>query len=296
MISSIKKIDMHMHSTVSDGTDTPQEIISKVSAAGIDLFSLTDHDSIKGAAMIRPLIAEGTPAFICGVEFSTRDEFGKYHILGYGYDDVDSPVAALADRTHNMRMKKVRLRLQLLAEKYGFEFPPEEVEALLARLNPGKPHIGNLMEKYGYAPSKEIAIKEFINKLKIKNDYIRPEEAIDAILKSNGVPVLAHPSYGSGGELIVGEEMEERLKRLMDAGIEGVEAYYSGFTPKLQSEILHLAEKYNLYVSAGSDYHGTNKLVELGDNNLACVSEGPAGLHRFLERIEDRITVPSPRG
>ena len=91
---------------------------------------------------------------------------------------------------------------------------------------------------------------------------------IAIVLMAGGIPVLAHPSYGSGEEIIVGDKMDMRLKRLMEYGLHGVEAFYSGFTNKLISEMLFFADKYDLYVTAGSDYHGKNKMEELGDNNL----------------------------
>ena len=151
--------------------------------------------------------------------------------------------------------------------------------------NPGKPHIGNLMVKMGYAPTKEIAIKEYINKVRFPNKYVRPEEAIEGILGGGGVPVLAHPSYGNGDDIIVGQEMDQRLRKLIDFGLEGVEVFYSGFTDKLRSEMLSFAEKYDLYITAGSDYHGSNKLVVLGDTGCDNAAEGPQGMRRFLDRV-----------
>jgi hypothetical protein len=108
---------------------------------------------------------------------------------------------------------------------------------------------------------------------------------IEGILASGGVPVLAHPSYGSGDDLFVGEEMEERLRRLMALGLQGVEACYSGFTAKLRGELLGYSEKYGLYVTAGSDYHGTNKLVTLGTTGLTGTARIPNGLLCFLRNI-----------
>ena len=148
--------------------------------------------------------------------------------------------------------------------------------------NPGKPHIANLMVSYGYAETKEEAIKEYINQIHFVDEFVRPEEAIKGILGAGGIPVLAHPSFGSGDELILGEEMDHRLRRLMEFGLKGVEAFYSGFTEKLRKEVLFFAEKYRLYVTAGSDYHGTNKLVQLGETGLDEVDEIPDGLTRFL--------------
>ena len=187
------KIDLHMHSAVSDGSDTPGEIISRVKQAGIGLFSLTEHDAEKGCGIIQSLLKEDDPAFICGVEFSCKDDQGSYHILGYGYDPDLPAIKALVEKGHSLRMKKVTARLDFIKNEFGFVFPQEELQKLLAMDNPGKPHIGNLMVKYGYAATKEEAIIDYIDKLRIRNEYLSPEEAISGILAGKGIPVLAHP-------------------------------------------------------------------------------------------------------
>ena len=285
------KIDLHMHTTVSDGTDTPEQILSCVKEAGITLFSVTDHDAVKAGKLIPGLLKKGDPAFLTGVEFSCRDDKGKYHILGYGYNADKDPVQRVVNLGHGYRMNKVKARLDFLDTNYGVSFPEEEIEHLLHLDNPGKPHIGNLMVKYGYAESKEVAIRDYINHLHFRTEYVRPEEAIAGILGSGGIPVLAHPFYGSGDQLILGEEMEKRLQRLMDFGLQGVEAFYSGFTDKLRDEMLDYAEKYRLYVTAGSDYHGKNKLVVLGDTGLDTREELPDGLKRFLQAVQEKVFV-----
>ena len=274
-----------MHTTVSDGTDDPAEIVSRVRDAGIQLFSVTDHDALKACGIVAETLVPGDPLFVPGVEFSCRDEEGKYHILGYDYDPGSESIRKVVKKGHANRVVKLIARLDFLKEEYGFDFPEEEVDHLFAMDNPGKPHLGNLMVKYGYAKTKEEAIKDFINKKHFKSEYLRPEFAIEGILGAGGVPVLAHPSYGSGDELFVGEEMESRLKKLMDLGIRGVEACYSGFTAKLRGEMLGYAEKYGLYVTAGSDYHGANKLVELGDVCMQDLEEIPEGMLKFFERV-----------
>lgn len=279
------KIDLHMHTTVSDGTDTPAEIIGRVKDAGITLFSVTDHDAADGGAVIEKTLKKGDPAFIYGVEFSCRDEDGRYHILGYGYDPKADSVRELINTGHIHRMNKLKQRLEFLSEQYGFDFSDTDKKTLFSLDNPGKPHIANLMVKYGYAKSKEDAIENYINKHKSKEKYIRPEEAITAILDAGGIPVLAHPSYGRGDELIIGSDMDERLKKLIGFGLKGVEAFYSEFSPKLQAEILGFAGKYGLYVTAGSDYHGKNKLVLPGDTNLGGSDEYPGGMIRFLNDV-----------
>ncbi len=157
------------------------------------------------------------------------------------------------------------------------------MKKLLAMDNPGKPHIGNLMIKYGYAKTREEAIRDFIDQKKFKTMGISPEEAIGGILAGGGIPVLAHPTYGSGDQLILGEALEARVRRLTDFGLRGLEGFYSGFTVKIRGEVLSLAERLGLYVTAGSDYHGKNKLVALGDTGLPADRAGwPAGLLRFL--------------
>ena len=287
-----EKIDLHMHTTASDGTDSPAQLLEKIRAKGIGVFAVTDHDAVRTCVEMAPLLEEGDPLFINGVELSCRDEGGKYHILGLGYDLHKAPLVDLVGLTHQIRMQKVHARLHFLREEFGFVFPQKELDQLLALNNPGKPHIGNLMVAHGYAPDKETAINDYINKAKIRGaEYIRPEEAIKAILGSGGVPVLAHPAYGDGSQLIVGEELEERVKRLVDFGLQGMECYYSGFTPRLQEMALKLAHKMDLLVSAGSDYHGSNKMIELGDNNLDRVSEADPGVRKLLEICLDKMAA-----
>ena len=279
------KTDLHMHSTVSDGTDSPEKVLRTVREHGIEVFSLTDHDAVKGCAGILSVISSSDPAFVTGAEFSCRDDLGQYHILGYGYDPSSPPILELVETGHAHRMNKVRMRLDFIKREYGFEFSEEDVRGLLALDNPGKPHIGNLMVRYGYAPSKETAIRKYLDKASVREEYVRPEEAIRSILDSGGVPVLAHPAYGNGDQLIIGNELDRRIGRLAGLGLEGVEAFYSGFTPKLSREALSAAERYGLYVTAGSDYHGRNKNIRPGDTGLTAEDGMPRALVRFLERM-----------
>ena len=288
-IDQIKTMDLHMHTVVSDGTDQPEEIIGKVKNAGLSLFAVSDHDAYLGCQRVAKVLGEDSPYFLYGIEFSCKDEGGKYHILGYGYDPEAEAIRKVVESGHSLRILKTKARLEFLEEQFGFVFSQEDKEALFALDNPGKPHIANLMIRYGYASTKEEAIKTYIDQKRFRSSYVRPEAAIEGILKSGGIPVLAHPSYGSGGEMILGSAMDERLRHLLFYGLQGVEAYYSGFTKRLQEEMLSFAEKYDLYVTAGSDYHGRNKLVQLGENNLAQVSQGATGLHRFLRDVQDRI-------
>ncbi len=284
-MTDIRKLDLHMHSAVSDGSDTAEELIAAVKAAGMDLFSLTDHDAISGCNAVRSLLKQGDPAFICGVEFSCRDDEGKYHILGYGYDPVSPYINDVVDTGHDLRMNKAKVRADFVVNELGLKLPEEEIDEFLSLPNPGKPHLGNLLVKYGYAPNMHEAIQRYINKAKTPKAYISPEYAIEGIKKAGGIPVLAHPVFGSGGELIRGDEMDKRLRKLMDFGLEGVEAFYSEFTPDMTEEMISFAVIYGLYVTAGSDYHGKNKTIPIGGHNLEDASFAPEGLISFIEKV-----------
>lgn len=287
-MNGFPKIDLHMHTTVSDGTDTPEEILSRVRAAGLSLFSVTDHDAFKASGIVPPLLRAGDPGFLSGAEFSCRDDAGKYHILGYGFDPEAPSMVALSETGHRNRMAKVQARLEQLETVFGFSFSDDERRALFAMDNPGKPHIANLMVRHGYAATKEDAFGQYLNTLHVPALYLRPETAITAIAAGGGVPVLAHPAYGDGDQLILGDALDARLNKLVGMGLRGVEAYYSGFPPKITAFVLSLAERYGLYVTAGSDYHGKNKMVTLGDIGAADAAP-PAGMTRFLEAVSGAI-------
>ena len=280
------RIDLHMHSVFSDGTDSPPGIIGKVRDAGISVFSLTDHDAVKGCESIIECLSSDDPRFITGAEFSCRDDDGRYHILGYGFDPEAGSISDIVGIGHRFRMKKITARLEFIKNEFGFDFPEEEKTRLISMLNPGKPHIAELMVKYGYAENV-IQAFEYIDRLRFHSEYLRPEQAIKGVIDGGGIPVLAHPAFGNGSQHIVGDELKNRIVRLTDFGLRGVEAFYSGFDEKLTSEILGYAGMYDLYVTAGSDYHGTTKKVSIGDTGCLAELDPPEGLLRFLRDVNE---------
>ena len=264
----MRAIDLHMHTRVSDGTDRPEEIIGKVREAGIGVFSVTDHDSIDCASIIPGLLKKGDPVFISGVEFFCKDEEGKCHMLGYGYDPESESIRHIVEMGHNFRMDTARRRVLFLKETFGFVFPEEEEKKFFALDNPGKPHLANLMVKLGMAVNKKQAIEDYINKMPNRDNYVRPKEAIEGILGAGGIPVLAHPFFGSGNSHFSVSDLRRKVERLMGFGLQGIEGFYSGFDDDLIREALKMADELGLYVTAGSDYHGRNKTVVLGDTGL----------------------------
>ena len=278
-------IDLHMHSAISDGTDTPAELLSRVRTAGIDVFSLTDHDAIDGCRQIRALLTQSDPQFLYGVEFSCKDAYGKYHILGYGYDPDSPMIRSVVEAGHANRMKKLGLRLERLKADYGIVFPDADVGALYKLFNPGKPHLAKLMIRYGYAETIRQAFNEVLNRLRVPDLYTLPENAIAGILGAGGVPVLAHPCFGDGDQLILGTQLKDRVRRLTGFGLRGLECFYSGFTDTLRDAVLSLADEFDLYITAGSDYHGSNKLIAPADTGLSPDAPLPDGMKRFLKDL-----------
>ena len=284
-MKNILPLDLHMHSTVSDGTDSPLEILSLVRSLRMSAFSLTDHDASKGCKIIRDNLSIGDPKFISGVEFSCRDFKGKYHILGYGYDLESESMKKLFELGHSHRLNKLDGRIEVLKVKYGIEFPEDEIKRLHELDNPGKPHLGNLMVKYGHAQSKDEAIEKFLNNIHVQSEYFNPEEVIETIIEAGGIPVLAHPFFGDGSEMVTEEKMKPLCQRLVGYGLKGLEAFYSEFKANHIKHMLYLAECFGLYVTAGSDYHGKNKTIPLGKNNMDGLKDLPFGMQKFLDEV-----------
>lgn len=280
----LSSIDLHTHTTFSDGTDTPEEIYELVKEAGIELFSITDHDAIKAYENFQAA-GGNAPQLITGVEFSCRDKDGKYHILGYNFDCSAARIRNLVEDCHAKRITKLQMRLDYLEKVFGIVFSEEEQTRLFGLDNPGKPHIANLMIQLGIVEKKKQAFESYLDRIQCPEEYISPEDAIQGIIDSGGIPILAHPAYGDGHQLIVGEEMNQRLKHLIEYGLKGVEAFYSGYTTMLCEEMLSFAERYCLYVTAGSDYHGKNKSVVIGDTGPKMIREMPNGMKQFLKTI-----------
>ena len=257
--------DLHLHSTVSDGSDTPLQLLEKIRNSDIDIFSLTDHDSYLGCEEIKKNLRAGDPTFLGGIELTCRDNLGKYHILGYCYDVNKPSIISSVEVTHSARRSKANGRIRFLTEEKGFQFTKEEIDAILENENPGKPHFVSLLLKKGYVKDKAEGFN-LISEYKGKDKKLTPEEAIDAILSADGIPVLAHGILGDGSESLSEEEISARVKRLKGFGLMGLECYYSAYTKKQTEIMLTVAKENNLMVTAGSDYHGKNKTVKLGES------------------------------
>ena len=258
-------IDLHMHSSESDGTDEPEALLDLIALNNIKIFSLTDHDNINGVKRIEAKLNNyKTLKFIRGVELSCRTKNIKCHILAFNYDYDNQDFKNILQLAEDLRHVKLEKRLKFLRENFGINFKAEEIEILRDNKASGKPHIANLIVKHGFAANKEDAIKNFINKFESGDTRVDAELAIKAVLKSGGVPVWAHPFGGEGEPEISQELLNLSLHELKSYGLKGLECYYSKYSQERHEYLASLAVKNNLLISAGSDYHGLNKNIKLG--------------------------------
>lgn len=258
-------IDLHIHTIASDGTDNPVQLAEKIKFAGISIFAITDHDAITSAEQLKAQAPDGA-IFIPGIEFSCRMASGKCHILGYDCNMNHPAFQAVLSQGTDLRKTKLEHRISFLVER-GIRFPENELEKLHQLSSVGKPHLGNLMVKYGYAPDKKTAIDQTINLCPTESSRIEAEIAVKAILASGGIPVWAHPLGGEGEKKISSDKFRAMFTELAGFGLMGLECYYSKYSFAHCEELAAFAQDHSLLISGGSDYHGTNKAVALGTLN-----------------------------
>lgn len=252
-----QNIDLHIHTTASDGSDSPQVLARNIKSSGIRLFSVTDHDTISGAMAMEPLVPEGV-RFVRGIEFSCADPAGKCHILGYGYDPVHPAFRAALAEGRQLRLAKMALRIEALARDHGVVLTDGELQWVMGHESPGKPHLGQVLMDRGLAPTLDRAIRDYLRDVPGR-DRIDAKTAVEAITASGGFPVWAHPLGGEGEKRLTPERFGQLLQALLGYGIRGMECWYSRYSMADVEFLLEQAERHSLTVTGGSDYHGTNK-------------------------------------
>lgn len=251
------KVDLHLHTTASDGGDTPAELLTKAADAGLSVIAITDHDTIDGHPS--PDAVPPGIRLIRGVEFSCVLPGGKCHILGYGFDPGDAVFRAALDEGHRLRAEKTEKRVAFLAQRFGIVLTEAELAWLWSQKSPGKPHFGRILVNRGLAPDLSTAIREFINPCRGGADRIDAETAVRGILHAGGIPVWAHPLGGEGERRLTEAEFDARLPHLLSCGLRGLECHYSRYTPADIAFLRRRAKERGLLISGGSDYHGANK-------------------------------------
>lgn len=269
--------DFHMHTIYSDGTDDIPTLLEKTK--DLDLFSITDHDSIESTKYI---IKNGlkVPNLIYGVELSTRDLNNSVHILFYNYDPNSLVLKDIIDRINNVRRDRLLERIKILKKDFKIKFRKEDLKYLMSVDNPTKPIIASFIVKYGYAPNIDFAIKTYLfHKLKTKK--LSSEEVIKRLKDEKGFLVLAHPFGGIGEKRVEKEVLNERINRFKNYGIKGLECCYSLYNDEEQKYLIEMANMFDLAISGGSDYHGKNKKVE-----IACLSSDNNDNYKKVNLIE----------
>ena len=273
-------VDMHLHTTASDGSFSPSEVVQKVKSSGVKVFSLTDHDTTAGVHEVEGEIPEGME-FFKGIEFSCKAGDIKCHILGYSYDDNHPDFIKALAAAEAKREDKLAIRIEHLREVDGIELTGEEIAELEAIPSAGKPHIANILMRRGIPGTRTEIINRYLE-FGVES-RIPAELAIGAIKSSGGVAIWAHPLGGENEIHMSRDELEEKLGVLQDIGIEGLECFYSRYDEDEIAMLLDIAESRGLLVSGGSDFHGKNKNVEIGelgvskrpvfDSNLSLIAE-----------------------
>ena len=260
-------VDFHMHSIYSDGTDDIITILNKVNS--LDYFSITDHDSIESA---RYIMNNGfnRPNYVTGVELSTRDLGDSVHILFYNYDINNQALDEVIDEIDMIRMKRLKERLSYLEKDFNIKLKNEDLTYLYSLSNPTKPNIASILVKDGYATDVGVAIKKFLYH-KLETKKLDSIYVLDKLKNEKGILVFAHPLGGIGESRIDKEKFIDRLARFKSHGLKGLECVYSLYDSDEQKFLIDNAKKNNLIISGGSDYHGLNKKVQIGelssDNN-----------------------------
>jgi predicted metal-dependent phosphoesterase TrpH len=257
----VSRVDLHVHSNVSDGKYSPEEIVARATGLGLEFLSLTDHDSIDGIApAIRAAGAFPGLTFVPGVEISTDVPDGEVHVLGYFIDYADKELGAALKRFRESRQVRARGMVDKL-HQLGIDIDWSRVQEIAGDGTIGRPHIARAMLEKGYIDSLLEAFEKYIGRdgpAYVEREKMMPEEAVALVLRSGGLPVMAHP--------FTTPEPEAMVVRLKAVGLVGIEAYYKDNTEENTAALIRMAEKYGLIVTGGSDYHGLgdSREVEMG--------------------------------
>ena len=257
-------IDLHTHSTYSDGTDKPSELINKALAAGITIIGLTDHDSISGWQEATNSLRPGI-SLVPGAEISCQTTDGiSVHILGLLFDSSNSELMNTLEKTRENRhgrMEKIIARIN----EAGIDITMNDVLAQLSDgATLGRPHLADALVKKGVVASRDEAFAQMLHnnsKYYVSHYSPTPEAAIALIKAAGGVSVIAHPMASHRGRTI----SLETFGSLIEAGLDGIEVDHRDHSPDEKMQLITLAKESNLVMTGASDYHGNGKLNSLGE-------------------------------
>lgn len=257
----MKYIDLHVHSSFSDGTDTPSKLVRIALDNGLAAFALTDHDTTAGIAEAQHALAEADAAgklrIVPGVEISAAYKDRDIHILGLFIDPENSALSEALQVARNNRIRRNRTMLQRLCDA-GYPMTEAELLQDSDAACIGRMHFANALVSRGYAKNTQDAFQRFIGPdcpYYVPRNYLSPESAITLIRGAGGLAILAHPLLYH----LERPELEQLIQQLTGYGLSGLEAIYTSNSTEDEQYVRTLASRNGLLISGGSDYHGENK-------------------------------------
>ncbi len=278
------RIDLHTHSLISDGTDTPGELVRKARAVGLDVVGLTDHDTFDG---LDEAVAEGGRVgihVVRGMELSCSRYGDSVHVLAYGADPASPGLAAEMARVRDGRLGRLAGVLAKLAE-LGVPVTEAEVMAQVGESpSVGRPHIADALIQVGHVRDRQEAFDRFLadgGPAHVHRYTIEVDRGIDLVHEAGGLAVIAHP-WGRGREHVLPPSLLEALVR--DHRLDGIEVDHQDHDAETRQRLRALAANLGLLATGSSDYHGAGKL----DHDLGCNTTDPEVFDEMQRRLADR--------
>jgi len=262
---AVVRVDLHAHSTASDGTDRPSELIQAAADCGLDVVALTDHDTVAGWDQAAAQARLAGMTLVPGAEISCQAEGISLHLLAYLFDPTHAGLSAEMARTRDDRVPRAQAMVRLLAEA-GHPITWEDV---LAQVEPGatvgRPHIADALVAAGVAPNRSSAFEHLLHNnspFYVTHYAADPAEAIRLVREAGGVCVFAHPGAYRRGRVVP----EDVIHSMADAGLDGLEVDHRDHDRATRDRLRTLAEERGLLVTGSSDYHGMGRENRLGEH------------------------------
>lgn len=259
------RIDLHTHSRVSDGTDTPAELITVAKRAGLDVVALTDHDTAGGWAEAEEAARHEGMTLVRGMEISCARDQGSVHLLGY-LPDPDHP--ELVEELQHAREGRIP-RMRRMVERLSTDGYPVTMEQVLDIAGDGstlgRPHLADALVANGVVADRQEAFDRFLFKngpYYVTHYTPDPVRGVEIVRAAGGVPVVAHPFAPERGK----PASESLLEEMAAAGLAGIEVRHREQNADAQKRLVEIADQLGLFITGSSDYHGTGKVNRIGEN------------------------------
>jgi predicted metal-dependent phosphoesterase TrpH len=259
-------IDLHTHTTCSDGTDTPRELVNKAIVQGLEVLGITDHDTTSGWAEASQTL-RGSLQLALGAEISCLTNDGiSVHMLGLLFDPLHQEMQQVLEETRDGRLPRMRKMIEKMRNE-GLDISIEDVErAMPDGATMGRPHLADALVAKKIVKSRDEAFIELLHndsRFYVSHAAPTPAEAIALIRRAGGVAVIAHPFASHRGQILKAEDFSD----LVAAGLNGIEVDHRDQNPDERAMLRVIARELDLVVTGSSDYHGTGKLNSLAENH-----------------------------